>query len=84
MEIFLDIVKDGNVRIELCVYGHQACSVIFTVTDDEDRRILKSSIMENGKIKVYASAEEAISDALRILTSSSDGSTKDENEIVHS
>jgi hypothetical protein len=67
MEVFLDIIKKGNVRIELSVNEHQGCSVIFTVTDDQDRRILRSSVMDNGKVKIYSSAEEAIQDVLRML-----------------
>jgi hypothetical protein len=69
MEIFIDIIKQGNIKIELLARGNEGCSVIFTITDEDDRRILKSAIMDNGKIKIYASAEEAIKDAIMKLTS---------------
>lgn len=67
MEIFLDIIKHGKVKIELFVQGREACSVVFTITDEDDRRILKSSIMDNGSVKVYANAEDAIKDAIMKL-----------------
>lgn len=79
--MFLDIVKEGNVRIELSAHEHQGCSVIFTITDEEDRRILRSSVMENGEIKVYATAEEAIDDVLRIFTSQSSNPAEDQGKV---
>lgn len=83
MEVFLDIVREGNVRIELSVYDHEGCSVIFTVTDDEDRRILRSSVMENGRIKIYPTAEKAMSDALRMFTSQSASPPEHSDKIAH-
>jgi hypothetical protein len=67
VEVLLDIITERRVKIELSVHDHSGCSVIFTVTDEEGRRILRSDIMQNGKIKMYSTAQEAIADALAIL-----------------
>jgi hypothetical protein len=68
MQIFLDIIRHGKIKIELSVHEHNGCSVIFTVTDEDDRRILKSEIMHEGKVKIYSNAQDAIKDAIMKLT----------------
>ena len=76
MDIYLDIIQCGKVKIELFVQGRESCSVVFTITDEDDRRILKSSIMDNGVVKVYASAEDAIKDAIMKLAPYADDPDK--------
>lgn len=68
MEIYLDIIQLEKVKIELSASREEGCSVTFTITDEDDRRILKSSIMDQGKIKIYSTAEEALKDAILKLT----------------
>ena len=67
MEIFIDIISVGEIKIELWACGRNRYSVIFSVTDKDDRRILKSSVMDNGKIKTYSSTAEGIADTMKKL-----------------
>jgi hypothetical protein len=69
MEVFFDIIKRGKLKIQLSVQENHGCSVIFTASDERDRRILKAPILHNGKIKIYPNAQAAISDAMNKLTS---------------
>jgi hypothetical protein len=67
MEIFYDIIQCGNLKIQLLVQQNNGWTVVFTISDSDDRRILKAPILENGKVKVYTNAEDAISDAMNRL-----------------
>jgi hypothetical protein len=63
MEIFIGEIEVGNLRIELFVTGQGPFNVVFTVKDVEDRRVIRATIMEHGKIKSYDTREEAMSEA---------------------
>src|SRR5688500_8288803 len=56
MELFLDIIKDSKVRIDLLVHGRGSCSVVFAVTDGDDRRNLKRAMMHHREMKIHASS----------------------------
>jgi hypothetical protein len=64
MNTFLDILRVGNYRIELQSHEQGGFSVIFTALDGEDRRVIKAPVMQDGKIKIYPTAEAAILDAM--------------------
>lgn len=68
MEVFFDIIRSGNLKIELSIRQHGGCYVIFTVQDETDRRILRAPVMDNGKIKIYATPQEALKDVQNKLT----------------
>jgi len=68
MEIYLDIIQLDKVKIELSASREEGCSVTFTITDEDNRRILRSSIMDQGKLKIYSTADEALKDAVLKLT----------------
>jgi len=64
MDGCFDIVQIGNFRIELVLTEDQKWSVVFTALDDDHRRLIKAPVMENGQIKTYENAQQAISDAM--------------------
>jgi hypothetical protein len=67
MELFYDIIQCGNLKVQLLVQENNGWTVVFTISDEQDRRILKAPVLENGKVKIYANPEEAISDAMARL-----------------
>jgi hypothetical protein len=67
MELFYDIIQCGNLKVQLLVQENNGWTVVFTISDEEDRRILKAPVLENGKVKIYANPEDAISDAMARL-----------------
>jgi hypothetical protein len=67
MEIFYDIIQCGNLKIQLLVQQNNGWTVVFTINDEDDRRILKAPILENGKVKIYTNPDDAITDAMNRL-----------------
>lgn len=67
-----DSIKYGNTRIELSIHDDGKFSVVFTLWDNHERRILRAPIMENGVIKLYEAAAEAIQDAMKKLSPTRD------------
>ncbi len=63
-EIKLREVSLGEVRIELSIHEGDGWSVWLTARDPEGRRIWKTPLTdEEGRTKVYATAQEAVMDA---------------------
>jgi hypothetical protein len=65
MEVFLDVVQIGNFRVELIFHENHGCSVVFTAQDVDNRRLIKAPIMEDGQVKIYSNAQDALSDAFQ-------------------
>jgi hypothetical protein len=63
MEIFFEEIKIGDVLIQVSIQEGQGCRMMITAKDQDNRRILKTPVMENGEIKVYETPELAIEDA---------------------
>jgi hypothetical protein len=76
MQVFLDIIKEENL-VELSASAQERCIVVFSINDDDGRRIFKSSIMEKGKVKIYSRVDDAVKDALRKLLPHSERSEPD-------
>ena len=68
MEVYSKEFQVGNIKIELSIQeSHGVKRVVFTAKDDQDRRIWRTPILDNGEIKTYDSQEDAISDAEKKL-----------------
>ena len=64
-----DIIQAGNnMRIELRRHEKQGYCVVFTAVDDDNRRIIKAPVIEDGRIKVYSNPEAAISDVMQKIS----------------
>lgn len=78
MEVLFDIVERGNLKIQLSVQDNNGYIVIITANDEEDRRVFKAPVLENGKVKTFESPEAAILGAKQQLFPTSAQSVSDE------
>ena len=62
MQIYITEIEAGGAKLELSIVEENGCQVVFTARDAEDRRILKAPLLEDGKVKIYSSVEEACAD----------------------
>lgn len=64
MEIFSKEIQIGNIIIELSIQESKGTKrVVITAKDDQNRRLWRTPILDNGEIKTYDSQEDAIEDA---------------------
>ena len=71
MEVFSKEFQVGNIKIELSIQDiHGTKRVVFTAKDENDRRIWRTPILDNGEIKTYKSEEDAMQDAEKKLGAS--------------
>ena len=69
MEVLFDVIERGNLKIQLSVQDNHGYIVIITANDDEDRRVFKAPVLEDGKVKTFESPEAAILAAKKRLLS---------------
>jgi hypothetical protein len=63
MEIFLKEIEIGNITIELSIQESNGSNrVVITAKDDQNRRLWRTPVLDNGEVKTYDSAEDAIED----------------------
>lgn len=60
MEVLFDVIERGKLKIQLSVQDNHGYIVIITANDEEDRRVFKAPVLENGKVKTFESPEAAI------------------------
>lgn len=71
MEVFSKEIQVGNIKIELSIQESNGTRrVVFTAKDENDRRIWRTPILDNGEVKTYENDEEAILDAEKKLGTS--------------
>ena len=53
MDVLFDVIQRGNLKIELSVQRDHGYIVIITANDEEDRRVFKAPVLENGIVKTF-------------------------------
>jgi hypothetical protein len=70
MEIYSKEIQVGNIIIELSIHEIEGTRrVVVTARDEENRRLWRTPILDNGKVKTYDSNEDALADAERKIAS---------------
>ena len=64
MEIYSKEIHIGSIIIELSIQEtHGTKRVVITAKDEQNRRLWRTPILDNGEVKTYNSQEDAIEDA---------------------
>ena len=70
MEIFSKEIQVGSIILELSIHEIEGTKrVVITAKDEENRRLWRTPILQNGEIKTYNSNQDAIEDAEKKITS---------------
>jgi hypothetical protein len=70
MEIFSKEIQVGNIILELSIHEIEGTKrVVITAKDEENRRLWRTPILQNGEIKTYNSNQDAIEDAEKKIAS---------------
>jgi hypothetical protein len=70
MEIFSKEIQVGNIILELSIHEIEGTKrVVITAKDEENRRLWRTPILQNGQIKTYNSNQDAIEDAEKKIAS---------------
>lgn len=78
MDVLFDVIQRGNLKIELSVQREHGYIVIITANDEEDRRVFRAPILENGQVKTFESPEAAMVSVKNRLLSAAPRGVSDE------
>ena len=66
MEIFSKEIHVGGIILELSIHEIEGTKrVVITAKDEENRRLWRTPILQDGEVKTYNSNQDAIEDAER-------------------
>jgi hypothetical protein len=70
MEVYSKEIQVGNIIIELSIQDIDGTKrVVLTAKDDQNRRLWRTPILDNGSVKTYDNSEDALADAERKVAS---------------